>query len=92
MRTERVTVLMRPEEKAALETAARASGLSAGEYIRASLEDFGTPEERALLRDLVAELDRSMPSMLAAFDQMSADIQDMRTTIAESRAGLSTAG
>ena len=40
MRTARTTVLMSPEEKAALEKRAASRGVSSGEYIRLAVDNF----------------------------------------------------
>ena len=83
MRTERVTVLMRPEEKARMERHASAMGVSSGELVRMALDDWETPEERAELQTLASELHEAMPDILAKFDSMHQSIVRARAAIRE---------
>jgi hypothetical protein len=78
--SERVTILMTPTEKSALETKAREAGVSAGEYVRRSVDAYD-PE---MLRDLAqldllaAELRRSTAEANDALDRALASYDAMR--------------
>ena len=76
MRTERVTVLMKPEEKAAIEAKAAERGVSSGEYIRLAVDNFEkiSAEEEAELMALVAEANAAIPKMRASLDRSIATL------------------
>ena len=78
MRTARVTVLMRPEEKAEIEARAAFLGMSSGEYIRLAVDNYEkvTPEQEAELEALVAEVNRAVPKMAEAIDSMSRTLRE----------------
>lgn len=70
MQTARVTVLMTPERKAALEARASDMGVSSGEFIRLAVDNFNPSEaESAELAALVEELADAVPRMRAALDR-----------------------
>ena len=85
MRTARTTVLMSPEEKAAIEKRAASMGVSSGEYIRLAVDNYEmtSPEEEAELAVLVEELNKAVPKMRASLDQMS---KTLRKTLKENDA------
>ena len=70
MRTARVTVLMKPEEKAALEAKAGRRGVSSGEYLRLAVENFEkiSDEQETELAELANELATALPKMKAALE------------------------
>lgn len=70
MRTARVTVLMTPEKKAAVEATAAGLGVSAGEYIRLAVDNYQpASDEEQQLACLVEELNAAVPKMLASLDR-----------------------
>ena len=73
MKTARTTVLMTPEEKAALEKRAASRGVSSGEYIRLAVDNFDkvSDEQEAELAALVEEVNKAIPKMKASLDQTS---------------------
>jgi hypothetical protein len=64
-------VLMSPEERASLDTKARALGVSAGEVVRRAVQAFelGTEEEAAELRALIEVFDQIHPETLRIVDE-----------------------
>ena len=81
--TERVTVLMTPAEKDALEAKARSAGVSVGEFVRRSVDSFD-PEaaaELVQLAALAAELERSNSEASAALDRALASIAVTRSQL-----------
>jgi hypothetical protein len=70
MRSARVTVLMKPEEKAALEDKAAKRGVSSGEYLRLAVDNFGSlsDKQEAELAELARELKAAIPKMKASFE------------------------
>ena len=85
MRTARTTVLMSPEEKAAIEKRAASMGVSSGEYIRLAVDNYEmtSPQEEAVLAVLVEELNKAVPKMRASLDRMS---KTLRKTLKENDA------
>jgi hypothetical protein len=79
MRTARTTVLMTPEEKAALEKRAANRGVSSGEYIRLAVDNFEkvSDEDQAELAALVEEVNKAVPKMKASLDQTSKTLRKL---------------
>jgi hypothetical protein len=79
MRSARVTVLMKPEEKAALEAKAAKRGVSSGEYLRLAVDNFEeiSDEEEAALAALVQEVNQAIPKMKASLDHMSKTVRKL---------------
>jgi hypothetical protein len=77
MRTARLTVLMKPDEKAALEARAAERGVSSGEYIRLAVDNFDkvSEEEEAELAALVVEANAAIPKMRDSLDRSIATLQ-----------------
>lgn len=73
MQTERVTVLMTPQKKAALAARAAAQNISIGQYVRQKIEDDDdlTAEQEAELALLVEQVNEAIPRMNAALNEMS---------------------
>ena len=83
MRTERVTVLMTPAEKAALTARAAALGVSSGAVLRSSLDEDEqvTPEQEAELAALVAEVNGAVPIMRESLRRSTERIDQSRAEI-----------
>ena len=78
--TERVTILMPPDKKAALSALAAERGLSLGEFFRQAGDRLAaekTDEEEALIA-LTAEVNAAIPRMLTALDEMHNTIGALR--------------
>lgn len=80
MRTARTTVLMTPEEKAALEKRAASRGVSSGEYIRLAVDNFEkvSDEQEAELAALAKELKAAVPKMKAALESSCKTLEALR--------------
>ncbi len=81
MQTARVTVLMTPERKAALEATASGLGVSTGEYIRLAVDNYQDPDEDALRIALTEQLIEAIPAMQADLDAMAVSIASARAAI-----------
>ena len=70
MRSARVTVLMRPDEKASLEERAAKRGVSSGEYLRLAVDNFESISDRqeAELAELARELKTAVPKIKASLE------------------------
>jgi hypothetical protein len=79
MRTARTTVLMTPEEKAALEKRAASRGVSSGEYIRLAVGNFEkvSDEQEAELAALATELNAAVPKMKTALERSSKVLEQL---------------
>lgn len=79
MRSARVTVLMKPEEKASLEARAAKRGVSSGEYLRLAVDNFGahSSDQEAELAALAAELKVAVPKIKAALEKSCKTLKDL---------------
>jgi hypothetical protein len=79
MRNARVTVLMRPDEKAALEKKAADRGVSSGEYLRLAVDNFEklSDEQESELAALAEELKAALPKMKASLDRSCKVLHDL---------------
>lgn len=76
MRNSRLTVLLKADEKAALEARAAKRGVSSGEYVRLAVDNFEqvSEDEEAELAALVAEANLAIPKMAASLDRSIATL------------------
>ena len=84
MRTERLTILVSPEEKAAITARARELGMSVGETLRFAFQAAGqaSPDD-AFLEAFVADVEQTMEQTQARID---AALTSTEAIIAELRA------
>jgi hypothetical protein len=75
-------VLMSPEERASLDTKARALGVSAGEVVRRAVDAFelGTEEEAAELRSLIEVFNQIHPETLQIAEESHRKIAEISAT------------
>ena len=81
MKTERMVLLVTPEEKARVNAGAEALGVSASEYMRQLVNAF-EPDDLAAL----AELEAFWPEITAAMDSMHASLDRAIATLAAGEA------
>ena len=76
MRTQRMTILLTPDEKAGVEASAGKLGISRSEYVRMAVDNFETPTaaEEAELAALLAEVNRAVPKMQASIERTCATL------------------
>jgi hypothetical protein len=79
MRTARTTVLMTPEEKAALEKRAMSLGVSSGEHIRLAVDNYEkvSPDQEAELAALVTEVNAAIPKIRDSLDSSIKTLKDL---------------
>ncbi len=94
MRTARLTVLMKPDEKAAIEARAAARGVSSGEFVRLAVDNFGKLSEadEAELEALTRELEATIPKIHASLDSMERSIGQARASIRKCLKQVAKAG
>jgi hypothetical protein len=90
MKTERMTVLVTPEQKAAILARAQSLGLSAGEVVRRAVESYdplarGVEEDEAVLSMLADELLAAAKSARAALNDANNEVQSTLKQLARSR-------
>ena len=82
MQTARVTVLMTPDRKAALEQRAAKMGVSSGEYIRLAVDNFDPSElDSEELAALVEEVNLVIPSIQASLDRSSQRLEQAHNKV-----------
>lgn len=76
MRNARVTVLMKPEEKASLAARAAKRGVSSGEYLRLAVDNFEqvSEQDEVELAALVEELAAAAPKIRASLERSTRQI------------------
>jgi len=85
MKTERLVVLLTPEQKRVIVGRAKSLNLSAGEVIRRSVESYRPNEEEALLEALAAELERSARETRKALGSARAEVRQTLNYLANRR-------
>jgi len=90
MKTERMTVLVTPEQKAAILARASSLGLSAGEMVRRAVESYqpsaaNAAEDEVVLNALADELCSAANSARAALGEANREIQATLKQLAKSR-------
>jgi Arc/MetJ-type ribon-helix-helix transcriptional regulator len=80
MKTARTTILMTPEEKAAIEKRAARRGVSCSEYIRLAVDKLekGYDDDEAELAALVEEMNKAIPRIKASLDQTSKTLRKLQ--------------
>ena len=89
MQTERVTYLTSAEQKAALETFAKARGKSVGNVVREATMTYMAEaplDDDEKMAILVAELNEALPAIEASFDRMAAKLEATHAELVELRA------
>ena len=78
MKTERLVILVTPEQKQAIMARAKSLNLSAGEVIRRSVQGYRPSDEEAVLSALADQLERSAKETRKA---LTAARQELRQTL-----------
>jgi Mobilization protein NikA len=89
MKTEQITVLVTPEEKARIDQRAGTLNIPAGELLRRAVATYAPDEHEMDETELMAladELDRVTAATEQKLDQALATLDRMRTTLRQSRA------
>ena len=75
MKSERLVILLTPEQKQVIMNRAKSLNMSAGEVIRRSVEDYRPNAEEAVLSALADELERSARDARSALQQAHAEVR-----------------
>lgn len=92
MRSARMTVLLTPESKAAIERRARSLGIPTAELARRAIEAYDPDREEEELRRLSAELARVVDATDAQVDAALAQLAVMREKLAALSPGCRASG
>lgn len=76
MKSERLTILVTPEEKAAMNAKAAEMHVSTSEMLRLAFDAFEEPENQALLSALADELERAVKRMSESLDAASREVEE----------------
>ena len=82
MKTERMTLLMTAEEKAAIVTRAQELHLSASELVRRAIETYEPAKDEAMLSILAQELTAVVDRTEAKLDAALVELESMRAFFA----------
>ena len=91
MKSARMTILLTPEQKAAIHARARTLGISTGEMVRRAVESYGKAakqppsESEAVLNALADELFAAAKQAKSALAAASRDVQTTVKLLAKSR-------
>lgn len=85
MKTERVTILVTPEEKALFHAKADAMGLNASEFIRLAAGGFDVDRDEAALASIVDELGAAVVEINQSLDRMNQQIEETVRGLRERR-------
>jgi hypothetical protein len=87
--TQRIPVLVTPEEKEQISNRAKDAGLSVGEYFRRAVAAFQPAEDEALLEGMIEQMKKTAAMAEAAIDETLAFVAASNERIArmELRAG-----
>jgi hypothetical protein len=91
MKTERMTILVTPEQKASILARAQSLGLSAGEMVRRAVDNFHPSSQReddeAVLNALADELLSAAKEARAALNNATREVQLTVKQLAKTRRG-----
>ena len=86
MKTERLVILLSPEEKQAITGKAKAMNLSAGEMVRRAVENFRPDgDEEALLGALADELKKAAEESRSSLEEALKELNETRDYFAARR-------
>ncbi|MEO6023039.1 MAG: hypothetical protein ABIP64_07980 [Burkholderiales bacterium] len=88
MKTERMVILVTPEQKATIASKAKALNLSAGEVVRRAVDTYRPNDDEALLNALADELGRSVRESRKALKEALGEVNKTLGHFAAKRAPL----
>lgn len=75
MRTERLTILLTPDERSELNAKADELGLNASDFVRLAVESYDTTGDKELLEQLALQLTESVTQTRAALDEAKREVE-----------------
>jgi hypothetical protein len=96
MKSERMTILVTPEQKAAILARAERLGVSAGEMVRRAVESYdsaaGSDEDQAVLDALAEELFAAAEAARTALREANEELQSTLKQLAQRREAAENVG
>lgn len=80
--TQRIPVLVTPDEKARIAQQANAAGLSMGEYLRRAATAYQPSEDERLLEGMIEQMSKTTAQASAAIDEALAFVEASNRRIA----------
>ncbi|MBI3146851.1 MAG: hypothetical protein HYZ18_16660 [Pseudogulbenkiania sp.] len=80
--TERIPVLVTPQEKSRIAAMAKAAGLSMGEYLRRAADSYAPSEDEAILEGMIEQMAKTTAQASAAIDDALAYVEASNRRIA----------
>ena len=87
MKTARMTIVLDPEDKARIESRARANSLSTGEYVRRASQSYDAGVDEATLEALVTQFTDNVLAMRSTLSEATNYAQSRLDEIAAIREG-----
>lgn len=84
MKTERLTILVTPDQRRAIAAEAKRLNLSAGEMVRRALDSYRSGDDERILGALADELERSVKEARGAIREALAELGRTRAQLAGS--------
>lgn len=81
--TKRISILVTRQEKASITRAAKAAGVSVGEFLRRAAASFNPSEDDALLEGMIDQMTKTTAQASAAIDDALAFVEASNQRIAE---------
>ena len=81
--TERIPVLVTPDEKARIAKQAKAAGLSTGEFLRRAAAAFHPSEDEALLAGMIEQMNKTTAQAGEAIDRALMFVEDSNKRIVD---------
>lgn len=86
MKTERMTILLSPQQKEIIQAKAKKLNLSAGEVVRRAVDGYQAEGDEALLTALAEELERSVKEARVALKSALAETRETLDQLDRTRA------
>lgn len=80
--TERIPVLVTPDEKGRIARMAKAAGLSMGEYLRRAAASFRPAEDDRMLEGMIEQMNKTSAAAGAAIDRALAYVESSNRRLA----------
>lgn len=81
--TQRINILVSRQEKASITRAAKAAGISVGEFLRRAAASFNSSEDDALLEGMIDQMTKTTAQASAAIDDALAFVEASNRRITE---------
>lgn len=91
MKSERLTILVTPQEKAAMTAKAAAMNVSTSEMLRLAFDAFEEPANQQLLAAMASQLERAVAGAHTRLDEANKTVEGVLAELRENRAARAAA-